>query len=208
MRFYFTSLVPLSGLLACTAANLPPGVQGPRWPSIFEAPGFHLNIAKKDIENIFNPIPVNKADAPHAEANGVSKWLEQAGKDIGRELSKVNIGDSWRYRTTTNQWNPDVQLPNFFENPGLHISIALGDVGKGLEQICHGAAAWTEEADQNLQRDPGRTILNAVLDGTKVGLMFMPGLLWGPVVNALGFGVVGVGPGESYCYVSSTFPKF
>jgi hypothetical protein len=62
----------LSSLLAASAINrvlvghcgsLPPGVQGPCWPTIFEAPDFHLNIANKDIEH----------------------WVDEAGKNLQQD---------------------------------------------------------------------------------------------------------------------------
>lgn len=40
-----------SVLVAGHCGSLPPGVQGPCWPTIFEAPEFHLNIAQKDIDH-------------------------------------------------------------------------------------------------------------------------------------------------------------
>ncbi|KAI0600114.1 hypothetical protein F4775DRAFT_590836 [Biscogniauxia sp. FL1348] len=116
----FFTLSPLLFLLSSTASPAPE----PRWPSFFEAPDFHLNIAKKDV----------------LEPAGA--WLEQAGKDAGR----------------------------------------------GLE-------AWAAEAHANLREDPEGTLLGAGLDAAKVALMFVPGLVWGPVVGVLGFAGAGVGAG-------------
>lgn len=53
----------INGVLAGHCGSLPPGVQGPCWPTIFEAPDFHLNIANKDIEH----------------------WVDEAGKNLQQD---------------------------------------------------------------------------------------------------------------------------
>ncbi|KAI1485419.1 hypothetical protein F5X96DRAFT_333882 [Biscogniauxia mediterranea] len=164
----------LSFLLPRSTASLPPGVHGPRWPSFLEAPSFHLETAAKDVL------------APAAAAAGA--WLEQAGKDVGRELGKA----SEAYRDADNNNN---QWRGLLEDPGLHLSIALGDAGRGLEALLGGAAAWARDTDANLRADPAQTLLGAGLDAAKVALMFVPGLLWRPVVGVFGFGAAGVGSG-------------
>ncbi|ROV99601.1 hypothetical protein VPNG_07712 [Cytospora leucostoma] len=59
----------INGVLAGHCGSLPPGVQGPCWPTIFEAPEFHLNIAGKDIEKV-------------AEDIGVKQWVDEAGRNL------------------------------------------------------------------------------------------------------------------------------
>ncbi|KAK7746307.1 hypothetical protein SLS53_002266 [Cytospora paraplurivora] len=59
----------INGVLAGHCGSLPPGVQGPCWPTIFEAPEFHLNIVGKDIEKV-------------AEDIGVKKWVDEAGRNL------------------------------------------------------------------------------------------------------------------------------
>lgn len=59
-------------MLAGHCGSLPPGVQGPCWPTIFEAPEFHLNIAGKDIEKV-------------AEDIGVKQWVDEAGSNLQRD---------------------------------------------------------------------------------------------------------------------------
>jgi hypothetical protein len=127
-------------------ANFPPGVSGPRWPSFFEAPEFHINIAKKDIEEALKP----EEDAP---------------------------GLRW---------------PTIFEVPEFHLSIAMKDTASAGRDIARGAGEWIAQAQENLQRNPAGTILGAVWDVTRIGVVVVPGLLWGPVLNFLGFGVVGI----------------
>ncbi|KAI0505462.1 hypothetical protein F5B22DRAFT_525116 [Xylaria bambusicola] len=133
------------------AANLPPGVSGPRWPSFFEAPEFHLNIAKKDIEAALKP----KEDAP---------------------------GPRW---------------PTIFEAPEFHLGIAMKDTASAGRAIARGAGEWAAQARENLQRNPVETILAAVWDVTRIGVVVVPGLLWGPVLNFLGFGAAGIGQGTA-----------
>ncbi|KAI1503072.1 hypothetical protein F5X99DRAFT_407405 [Biscogniauxia marginata] len=79
-------------------------------------------------------------------------------------------------------------VSNWLEKAGRDVSLALGDLVQAIEGIFRGTAAWTREANTNLHQDPGRTILNAVLNVIKAGLMFAPTLLWGAVLKAFGFG--------------------
>ncbi len=218
MRLHYIPL--FISFVAFAKGDLPPGVQCPRLPSFSEALGFHINIAAGDVENAVRPAPVSEAGSPpppakagpnwptvlesagfHLDiaARDVSRWLTQAGEDIARELGSVDIGDSQRFfRTAADRRGaPAAPLPGLLENPGLHLSIAAGDVGQGLERLFRAAALWTDEANANLQRDPGRTVLKAALDGARAGLLFVPGMLWGPVLNVLGFSIGGVVPGES-----------
>lgn len=63
MKLSLVSLLAASainGVLAGHCGSLPPGVQGPCWPTIFEAPEFHLNIAQKDVDH----------------------WVDEAGKNL------------------------------------------------------------------------------------------------------------------------------
>ncbi|KAI1739577.1 hypothetical protein F4680DRAFT_448955 [Xylaria scruposa] len=160
----------------CTA-NLPPEVAGPRWPSFFEAPGFHLNIAKRDIEEAFKP----EDDAPGPrwptipEAPGFH--LDAVKRDVGRVLKgdENTLGPRW---------------PTIFEAPEFHLNIAAND-------ILNAVRAWAAQADEDLHRDPGGTILRAAWDVTKFGIVIAPGLLWGPALNLLGFGMGGIGQGTA-----------
>lgn len=66
MKLTLFSLLAASAInrvLAGHCGSLPPGVQGPCWPTIFEAPDFHLNIANKDIEH----------------------WVDEAGKNLQKD---------------------------------------------------------------------------------------------------------------------------
>ncbi|KAI1079235.1 hypothetical protein F5B20DRAFT_581653 [Whalleya microplaca] len=200
---------------------MPPSAENPRWPSFFEDPGFHLNIAKKDIANVFNQQPNINANANtqgepkgpailettsrHIDvaANGISKWLTQAGKDINTGFSKINFGKSSR-PPEGGRWGQETPLPGFFENPKAHLTVAVFDIGNGIEHAFGGAGKWTKEANENLRREPGKTMRNAVLDGAKVGLIIAPALLWGPVVNLVGFGTAGVGGGTAAAAAQSS----
>ncbi|ROW00785.1 hypothetical protein VMCG_06528 [Cytospora schulzeri] len=63
MKLSLISLLTASAInrvLAGHCGSLPPGVQGPCWPTILEAPEFHLNIAQKDVDH----------------------WVDEAGKNL------------------------------------------------------------------------------------------------------------------------------
>jgi hypothetical protein len=113
---------------------------GPRCPSIFEAPKFHMDIATRD----------------------VSGWLKQAGKDANKELSKT-------------------------QSPLLH------SLGGFTEHTLHSAARWTEQANEDLKRDPAGTLANSALDMVKIGVFFQPGIVPGLAIKLLSFGEGGGG---------------
>ncbi|KAI0855214.1 hypothetical protein F4860DRAFT_52024 [Xylaria cubensis] len=79
--------------------------------------------------------------------------------------------------------------PSFFEAPVFHLKTAAID-------ILNVARAWAAQADEDLHRDPGGTILRA-WDAAKFAIVIAPGLLWGPALNLLGFGTGGVGSGSA-----------
>ncbi|KAI1366811.1 hypothetical protein F5Y08DRAFT_300157 [Xylaria arbuscula] len=139
------------------AANLPPGVSGPRWPSFFEAPQFHLNIAKKDIEEALKP----KDDAPGP------------------------------------------RRPTIFEAPEFHLNIAIKDTTNAGRNVARGVGEWITRAQEDLETNPVGTLLGAMWDVTKFGVVLVPGLLWGPVLNFLGFGAAGIGQGTIAAAVQS-----
>lgn len=64
------------GVLAGHCGSLPEGVQGPCWPTIFEAPDFHLNIAGKDIDHWVDEAGKNMRNDPVGT-------LLNAAKDVG-----------------------------------------------------------------------------------------------------------------------------
>ncbi|KAI0450461.1 hypothetical protein F5B21DRAFT_490904 [Xylaria acuta] len=167
----------------CTA-NLPPGVAGPRWPSFFEAPEFHLNIAKRDMEEAF--MPEHNApgprwptifEAPHFHLNIAKKDTEGVFK-----------GDDNA---------PGPRWPTIFEAPDFHLNIAANDILNAVGGIIRNTGAWVAQADEDLHRDPGGTILRAAWDVAKVGIVIAPALIWGPALNLLGFGMGGVGQGTA-----------
>ncbi|KAI0008005.1 hypothetical protein F4779DRAFT_619001 [Xylariaceae sp. FL0662B] len=213
-------LLSFSCILDRTLASASSSTENPRWPSFFEAPAFHLDIAKKDIEKFFNRQPDGNPN-PNAQgepngptilettgvqlgvaANSVSKWLTQAGKDISTEMGKINFGAASQ-PPKGGKWGQDAPLPGFLENPVAHLTVAVSDIGDGIKHVFEGAGKWTQEANENLRRDPGQTMCNAALDAAKVGLVLAPGLLWGPVVGALGFGTV-VGSGTAAAAAQSS----
>ncbi|KAJ2989357.1 hypothetical protein NUW58_g3506 [Xylaria curta] len=136
-------------------ASLPPGVAGPRWPSFFEAPDFHLNIAKRDVEAVL-------------------------------------IGD---------QNAPGPRWPTVFEAPDFHLNIAANDIIDILEPVL--GEAWAAQAGEDLKKDLGGTVLRAIWDVARAGAVMIPGLIWGPALNLLGFGMEGVGRGTAAAAMQS-----
>ncbi|KAI1754076.1 hypothetical protein F4782DRAFT_61420 [Xylaria castorea] len=176
IRFALLFLAFATHFTTCTA-NLPPGVAGPRWPSFFEAPEFHMNIAKRDIEKAFRsednalgPRWPTIFEAPDFHLNVAKKDIE----DVFKGDDKAS-GPRW---------------PTIFEAPELHLNTAAND-------ILSAARAWVAQADEDLHRDLGGTILRAAWDVTKLGIVMAPGLIWGPALNLLGFGVGGIGQGTA-----------
>ncbi|KAI1313676.1 hypothetical protein F5Y03DRAFT_337388 [Xylaria venustula] len=139
------------------AANLPPGVAGPRWPSFFEAPDFHLNIAKRDIEQILEP----EDESP---------------------------GPCW---------------PTIFEAPEFHLAIAANDIANAGREIGQGVEAWVAQALEDIESDPIRTVLRAAEDVANTVIFVFPGLIWGPILNLLGFGLEGIGLGTAAAAIHS-----
>ncbi|KAL7629089.1 hypothetical protein AAE478_000607 [Parahypoxylon ruwenzoriense] len=166
-----------------------------------QPPGFDFNVAAngvrnwlaqsgKDIKKVVGEIDSD------ATVNDVSNWFGQAGKDIKKALGDIDFGDNSR-PPAGGQWGKDTPLPGFIENPRAHFGVAMADVGSGVEGVMQWASEWVQEAKENLQTDPKKTMLNAVGDGAKVALLFAPGLFWGPAVNLLGFSTAGVRAGTT-----------
>ncbi|KAI0543707.1 hypothetical protein F4679DRAFT_567758 [Xylaria curta] len=171
---------------ACTA-NLPPGVAGPRWPSFFEAPEFHLNIAKRDIEEAFKP----EDDAPRPRWPTIFEAPGFHLNTVKRDIEGIFKGD---------ENTPGPRWPTIFEAPDFHLNIAAND-------ILNAARAWAAQADEDLHRDPGGTILRTAWDVTKLGIVIAPGLLWGPALNLLGFRIGGIGQGTAAAAAHSVVGK-
>ncbi|KAI0402459.1 hypothetical protein F4802DRAFT_600061 [Xylaria palmicola] len=176
--------------ITTTTANLPPGVAGPRWPSFFEAPEFHLNIAKRDIEATLKPN--NDVPAPRwptiFEAPGLH--LDIVKRDIDALLNRNGdvFGPRW---------------PTIFEALEFHLNIAVTDALNAAKSIITYAEEWVLQAQEGLQRDPVGTVLKVTWDVTKVVVVFLPGLIWGPTLGLLGFEVGGVGRGTVAASVHS-----
>ncbi|KAI1734014.1 hypothetical protein F4680DRAFT_439761 [Xylaria scruposa] len=163
---------------ACSA-NLPPGVAGPRWPSFFEAPEFHLNIAKKDIQEAFKPD--DNAPGP--------RW-PTIFEAPGFHLDIAKKGIEGVFKGDDNASGP--RWPSIFKVPEFHFRIAANDIlnaGRGIFDVTE---AWVARAEEDLRGDPGGTMLRAVRDVAKIGTMIVPALVWWPALYSLGF-VGGVG---------------
>ncbi|KAI0184376.1 hypothetical protein EV127DRAFT_505124 [Xylaria flabelliformis] len=115
-------------LTTCTA-NLPPGVAGPRWPSFFEAPEFHFNIAKRDIEGYLKP----EDDAPGPRWPTVFEAPGFHLDNVKRDAERVLKGDKNA---------PGPRWPTIFEAPDFHLNIAANDILNATValRLEHGAA--------------------------------------------------------------------
>ncbi|GAW24009.1 hypothetical protein ANO14919_135880 [Xylariales sp. No.14919] len=79
-----------------------------------------------------------------------------------------------------------------FEVPDLYLNIAV-----------HAAKEWIAEAEENLYKSPMRTALEYTFHAAKVRVWMVPRVIWGPAVNALGFGTAGVGRGTVAAAIQS-----
>ncbi|KAI8945006.1 hypothetical protein F4801DRAFT_584836 [Xylaria longipes] len=165
------------------AGSLPPGVAGPRWPSFFEAPEFHLNIAKRDIREAFKP----EDNAPGPRWPTVFE-----APDFHLNIAKRDTDGIFK----GNDNAPGPRWPTIFGAPEFHLNIAANDILNAVRGIVRNSRAWVAQLEENLHTDPGGTILRAAWDVAKVGILMAPGLVWGPALNLLGFGTV-IGPGTT-----------
>ncbi|KAI0975981.1 hypothetical protein F4678DRAFT_209606 [Xylaria arbuscula] len=172
------------------AANLPPGVAGPRWPSFFEAPDFHLNIAKRDIEQILKP----KDDSPGPRWPTIFE-----APDFHLSIAKNDIEGVFKGDENA----PGPRWPTIFEAPEFHLAIAANDIANVGRGIGRGVEAWVAQALKDIESDPIGTIIRAARDVTNTVAFVFPGLIWGPILNLLGFGLGGIGLGTAAAAIHS-----
>ncbi|KAI1423451.1 hypothetical protein F5Y12DRAFT_716255 [Xylaria sp. FL1777] len=153
--------------ISTCAANLPLGVAGPPWPSFFQAPEFHLNIAKRDVEGILKP----RDNAPGPRWPTIFEAPDFHLNIAKRDVEGVFKGD---------ENAPGPRWPTIFEAPDFHLNIAASDIVNVVKDIVSNAEGWITQAQEQLQKDPA------------------PGLLWGPALNWLGFGIGGVGQAAAW----------
>jgi len=72
----------------------------------------------------------------------------------------------------------------------------LNSLGGFTEHALHRAARWTEQANEDLQRDPAGTLANSAWDAVQIGVFFKLGIVRGSVIRLLGFGGGGIGRGK------------
>ncbi|KAI5866806.1 hypothetical protein GGS23DRAFT_289985 [Durotheca rogersii] len=140
-------------------------------------------------------------------AKGASRMLSQAGKDVKATFEQADLGDGSR-PPDGGAWGPENPLPDVLANPRAHLSVALADAGGAIDSALQGASAWADKANENMREDPGRTILHAAGDAAKVAVIVAPGMFWGPVFRALGFGVTGVAAGTAAARAQVGFGGF
>ncbi|RWA04283.1 hypothetical protein EKO27_g10823 [Xylaria grammica] len=79
-----------------------------------------------------------------------------------------------------------------FEVPDFYLNIAV-----------QATKEWISEAEENLHKSPVRAALEYTFNAANIGAWMVPGVIWGPAVNALGFGTAGVGRGTVAAAIQS-----
>ncbi|KAI0867342.1 hypothetical protein GGS24DRAFT_507946 [Hypoxylon argillaceum] len=170
-------------------ANLPPAVAGPRWPTIFEAPDFHINIAKRDIERVFK-----------GDDNTPGPRLPTIFEAPGFHLDIAKRGVEGIFKG--NDSAPGPRWPTIFKAPGFHLNIAADDIMNECGDSISTAEAWIAQAQEHIERDPVGTIFRAAWDVAGRVVMVAPWPIWWPPLNLLGF-AGGIGPGTLASYMHS-----
>lgn len=146
--------------------------------------------------------------------------VKQAGKDVNADIRKIdleNVGKA--VASTLKEAKANLQrehapmIANAICDMAHKISIAIEQIGEDAHDkllqsnlegvgnitdvVFQAAASWLREAETNLRADPCNTVINTAWDVAKIGLLWIPGLVWFPLLKAVGFGAVGVGAGTA-----------
>ncbi|KAI0421683.1 hypothetical protein F5X98DRAFT_370810 [Xylaria grammica] len=159
-------------------ANPPPCVAPSSWPSFLNSLGLLPGAVYRNIRHA----------PPKSIIQGSCRPTSFDVPEFYPNSAKMGIGGALRAEGKA----PRSWWRTIFEVPDFYLNIAA-----------HATKEWIAEAEENLRKSPMRTALEYTFRAAEVGVWMVPGVIWGPAVNALGFGTAGVGRGTVAAAIQS-----